>query len=184
METKFPSSICIFGEWISIKYVEDIDGDREEYLHGDFCEVDNVIRIRKAKPEWMFRVLIHELTHAVIAKSAWDEVLKDKEEGICKLFEHFSQILSLNPSSKAVKWKQPRCDTEKAHHIRKRRNAHKKVAYAVRTGKLTRPTECEDCGKECKPQGHHHLGYDKPLEVVWLCQSCHNTRHKNGENHV
>ena len=38
--------------------------------------------------------------------------------------------------------------------------------------KLLRPDKCEQCGKECKPHGHHP-DYSKPKEVVWLCVSCH-----------
>lgn len=47
-----------------------------------------------------------------------------------------------------------------------------KVKYALRTGKLIRPSQCEECSKECKPQAHHD-DYNKPLEVRWLCQECH-----------
>ena len=183
MDYKFPTAICVLGEWITIKYVDEIEHE-SDLIHGDFCEVDNLIRIRKNKPEWMWRVLTHEITHAVIAKSAWSEVLKDHEEGVCKLFEHFSHFFALRPNSKAVKWRDAgRCKYDSALKLRARKSAHAKVAYAVRTGKLIRPSQCANCQKECKPQGHHHKGYEKPLEVVWLCQQCHTARHKAGEDH-
>ncbi len=43
---------------------------------------------------------------------------------------------------------------------------------AVRDGKIIRPNNCSKCNKECKPEGHHE-DYDKPLNVIWLCNSCH-----------
>lgn len=46
------------------------------------------------------------------------------------------------------------------------------VARAVKRGELARPTECEDCGEECRVQGHHP-DYGQPLEVEWLCAPCH-----------
>ena len=55
-------------------------------------------------------------------------------------------------------------------------HAHNQVCYAIRTGQLTRPSECEHCGKSCKPEGHHE-DYNAPLAVEWLCQSCHSGRH-------
>lgn len=51
--------------------------------------------------------------------------------------------------------------------------ARSKVGYAIRTGKLVRPAHCEACRKVCKPHAHHHKGYDKPLDVQWLCRACH-----------
>lgn len=59
--------------------------------------------------------------------------------------------------------------------------AHYRVAVAVQTGVLVRPTACEKCGSEPPPnkrgavqiQGHHHNGYDDPLDVQWLCPKCH-----------
>lgn len=54
--------------------------------------------------------------------------------------------------------------------------AHKKVMNALRSGKLLRPTHCEICGKECKPEAHH-WDYSKPLDVLWCCRICHNFIH-------
>ena len=51
-------------------------------------------------------------------------------------------------------------------------NAHKLVMYAVKLGLLTRPKECEVCKGSIKIEGHHD-DYTKPLEVRWLCKSCH-----------
>ena len=57
-----------------------------------------------------------------------------------------------------------------------KRNAHRLVMYAVKLGMLKRAKICEKCMKECKPHGHH-IDYTKPLEVVWLCHSCHKLEH-------
>lgn len=54
----------------------------------------------------------------------------------------------------------------------KRILARQAVMDALKSGRLIRPDECEECGKECKPDGHHE-DYDKPLEVDWLCKDCH-----------
>jgi hypothetical protein len=53
-----------------------------------------------------------------------------------------------------------------------KRQARKKVERALRSGKLTRPAECERCGKAGKVQGHHD-DHSRPLEVRWLCLPCH-----------
>jgi len=53
--------------------------------------------------------------------------------------------------------------------------AHSSVARAIRSGALVRLPCCR-CG-EAKSIAHHE-DYDKPLEVVWLCQPCHKQRHK------
>jgi hypothetical protein len=56
--------------------------------------------------------------------------------------------------------------------------ARSKVGYALKTGKLLRPDHCSKCKIKCKPEAHHHRGYDKPLEVKWLCKSCHAATHQ------
>lgn len=54
--------------------------------------------------------------------------------------------------------------------------AGKIVRYEVRKGRLTRQP-CQKCGSTHYVQGHHE-DYSKPLEVQWLCRSCHNEVHK------
>ena len=48
---------------------------------------------------------------------------------------------------------------------------------AVRLGKITKPTACEACG-ETKPLHGHHDDYSKPLDVRWVCNSCHVEIHR------
>jgi hypothetical protein len=63
-------------------------------------------------------------------------------------------------------------------------HAQNLVEVAVRNGILVRPTSCESCGDSgsmadgrSKIQAHH-CDYNKPLEVLWLCQRCHHEWHK------
>lgn len=51
------------------------------------------------------------------------------------------------------------------------------VAYAVRFGQLARAEACERCGAVGPVDGHHH-DYSKPLDVEWLCRSCHMDHHR------
>ena len=61
---------------------------------------------------------------------------------------------------------------------KRRTAAHNAVARALRIGKLI-PLPCERCGDENSLA--HHEDYDKPLDVMWLCQPCHKQRHKEIE---
>ena len=64
----------------------------------------------------------------------------------------------------------------RSNHVEKY-NAHKKVTAAISSGKLKRPSTCSVCGLEGKIEGHHE-DYRRPLEVTWLCQSCHKLVHR------
>jgi len=57
----------------------------------------------------------------------------------------------------------------------RRNKAHLAVARAIRNGRLTRQP-CIRCGEQKSIA--HHEDYDKPLDVMWLCQPCHKQRHK------
>ena len=57
----------------------------------------------------------------------------------------------------------------------RRQRAHNKVRQAIHNGKITW-MPCVRCGNE-KSLAHHD-DYDKPLDVMWLCQPCHKQRHK------
>lgn len=54
--------------------------------------------------------------------------------------------------------------------------ARTKLSNAIRDGKISRPNKCDRCGKKCTPDGHH-WNYAYPLNVVWLCRSCHKIVH-------
>ena len=54
-----------------------------------------------------------------------------------------------------------------------RYKARAAVGYAIRAGRLIRPTNCQRCG--CRPsrvEAHHH-DYLLPFVVEWLCKPCH-----------
>ncbi len=59
---------------------------------------------------------------------------------------------------------------------KKRNNAHRKYLHALYGGQLVKPERCEQCDKFTHIVGHHD-NYDKPLEVRWLCRSCHMKNH-------
>jgi hypothetical protein len=58
----------------------------------------------------------------------------------------------------------------------KKYKAHGIVARAIRGGKLF-PEPCEICGSFGNIHAHHD-DYDKPLNVRWLCATCHCLWHK------
>jgi len=58
-----------------------------------------------------------------------------------------------------------------------RHHANISVRDAIRKQILVRPDNCERCGLECRVEGHHH-DYAKPLNVIWVCNSCHKIIHK------
>ena len=58
-----------------------------------------------------------------------------------------------------------------------KRRASRATSNAIRDGRLRRPIVCSDCSKQCKPEAHHD-DYTRPLEVRWLCRSCHVKFHK------
>jgi hypothetical protein len=55
------------------------------------------------------------------------------------------------------------------------------VREAVRNGILVRPEVCEICDKSPRDGVvAHHPDYSRPLEVEWLCRSCHTAKHLTG----
>ena len=57
-----------------------------------------------------------------------------------------------------------------------------KINYALRKGTIAK-TDCTECGATEDIQGHHK-DYDKPLEVVWLCRSCHQQLHSREKGEI
>ncbi len=83
----------------------------------------------------------------------------------------------------AKKWADSNRDVINTWHTEWRRKNRQKARAAqqvrdhVRRGTMIKPTNCEICLKTCKLEGHHQ-DYEKPLEVVWLCRTCHLKQHE------
>lgn len=61
----------------------------------------------------------------------------------------------------------------------------KKRAYAayhraLRRGQLVRPEVCERCLEGGGRRGivGHHADYSRPLDIIWVCQPCHDEIHR------
>ena len=60
------------------------------------------------------------------------------------------------------------------HYIMQRR-AHHAVEQEVKMGRMIMCV-CNRCGSDTRVHAHHH-DYSKPLEIEWLCVSCHRKHH-------
>ncbi len=55
--------------------------------------------------------------------------------------------------------------------------ARRLVHLAIKSGKLIKPDNCEECeGRTSRLEGHHE-DYTQPLKVKWLCVGCHRSVH-------
>ena len=55
--------------------------------------------------------------------------------------------------------------------------ARNDALHAIERGEITKPKVCSKCGNGGLIDGHHE-DYSKPLDVVWLCKSCHISLHR------
>lgn len=77
------------------------------------------------------------------------------------------------------RWRKTAAGKEQAARAQRKRRAKEPVKVkawqtvtsAVRSGKLVRQP-CEWCNSTDRVQAHH-FDYTKPLDVTWLCFSCH-----------
>jgi transposase-like protein len=80
------------------------------------------------------------------------------------------------------KTEQGRLAKQKAMTTYKQRYPLKLAAHIItrnyiRDGKLIQASSCSVCGSTHNIEGHHD-DYTKPLEVRWLCVSCHKKWHR------
>ncbi len=61
---------------------------------------------------------------------------------------------------------------------------HDLTERAIEQGILVRPDNCEQCGASGTAKDGrsliqaHHADYNRPLDVMWLCQPCHHAWHR------
>jgi hypothetical protein len=94
-------------------------------------------------------------------------------QGMARVRELYPQQGSGNFNFRGWRSKHPVLYTRafKAAHPKKWA-AQRAVHAAVRAGRLVRPATCERCGCSCRPHAHHE-DYSRPLDVMWVCRSCH-----------
>ena len=63
------------------------------------------------------------------------------------------------------------------HRNPEKQKARYMLNYAVQSGKIHKPVFCSSCDSD-KHLEAHHTDYSKPLEVTWLCRSCHVDLHR------
>jgi len=56
--------------------------------------------------------------------------------------------------------------------------AQSQVQDHLKRGNIVRPNKCPVCKSSAYRIEAHHNDYDKPLEVLWLCQKCHLAIHQ------
>jgi len=97
-----------------------------------------------------------------------------------KYYKAHSKRLMLNQKSRMLLNLKQRRAIRRRYRARypEKAYAYGAVSNAVKRGKLIRKP-CEVCG-DPKVHGHHHKGYDKPLDVKWLCVKHHQAIHKEG----
>ena len=93
---------------------------------------------------------------------------------ICEKAKKYNQCLTDDQRKKKHEYYLNWSKTEGAKKYQK---ASKTVLRAVKNDILIKPNKCTLCFKEEKIEAHHP-NYDKPLEVVWLCRSCHGKVHR------
>lgn len=68
----------------------------------------------------------------------------------------------------------------KGQEDKSRGKAQRALNYAVESGRIQKPDTCQLCHNPARLHAHHWHGYDNPLDVVWLCPSCHHFAHGRG----
>jgi hypothetical protein len=79
---------------------------------------------------------------------------------------------------KFLKWKSNKYLSRRLEdYLDKTNRAMYKLQYAVKIGKIKKPTTCSVCNKVSSKINGHHENYNKPFEVIWLCNGCHQKLH-------
>lgn len=81
------------------------------------------------------------------------------------------------------KWRQDNPEKFKEMWIKSKekdpmkRKAREYLNHAIEYGQIEKPLECSLCKENKKLQAHHE-DYARPLEVIWMCSSCHAYIHR------
>jgi hypothetical protein len=155
--------------------------------HGDAMQTDNVKTCRGCGA---VEPLNEFYRHAAMADGhlnfcklcVKNRVLRYRADNIERIREYDRERGQLAHRKEASKQRSRKAHYE--HHRHRRgpnhtliRSAHSKTWAAIRSGILPRLLACEWCDT-VGPVDAHHEDYRLPLNVIWLCEPCHGTRHR------
>jgi hypothetical protein len=72
---------------------------------------------------------------------------------------------------------QNRQETQKRRQETGYGKIHTMLNRAVINGECAKSNICQVCGYKSERLEGHHFDYSKPLDVIWLCPSCHRQYH-------
>ncbi len=101
---------------------------------------------------------------------------KDQREYYKNHVENYKVYRKAYYKTKQGKISHKKADLKWQKNNLKKYKASTAVNNALRAGKLFKKS-CKKCGTIKDIHGHHE-DYNLPLEVIWLCPSCHIRRHK------
>lgn len=116
-------------------------------------------------------------------------VTKHRQENIEKI-QAYDKVRSKNPNRVQARKDYMKTEAGKKAKKKAMETYHKRypLKYAahiitrnyVRDGKLIPATSCSVCSSTKKVEAHHD-DYTKPLDVRWLCESCHKDWHRKNK---
>ena len=135
--------------------------DSEFYYGRRECKKCLSISRKDYKNEW------REKNKERVKKVVHENYLKNKE----KVLERSKRWRENNKETFKKSWKK----SDEKFPLKK--PARRILRYYLEIKEIVRPENCDKCFKKCKPDAHH-LDYTKPLDVLWLCKSCHGREHR------
>ena len=98
-------------------------------------------------------------------------VTKHRYNNLEKIHE-YDRVRSNSKKRKALR----RLITKRRRKETGYQKAHRNLERNVKKGTVKKPMQCQCCGKKARLEAHH-MDYDRELEVIWLCVSCHRQYH-------
>jgi len=95
------------------------------------------------------------------------DFVKREKEYYKKWYKEYGRNRAIDYVEAIIEWRRNHPDAIKAT---------KALNYALRTGKVIKADRCSICYQQ-KRLSAHHSDYSKPLEVLWVCSSCHKKIH-------
>lgn len=120
----------------------------------------------------------------LLRKLFYQQKLPEGDLKLCLLCEFPKSILEFLPSKQTADGLGSYCfahrtTSNKKSFLSYKTNANDRLKAARRNKEIYIPEACEECGVSSKESNleAHHSDYSKPLDVRWLCQSCHRAWH-------